>query len=72
MPTDPWTGKYRPVIIKCTCGSNLDRYAIHDARNIFLTFACEQCEKEKLSHYRPDVLTDPHYPAPDLGDDEEL
>jgi len=49
------------VTRQCDCGSGLTTYPIHDARHIFLTFACEQCEKEKLSHFRPDVLTDPNY-----------
>jgi hypothetical protein len=45
----------------CNCGSGLIREAKYDARGIFLTYTCEQCEKEKLSHYRSDVLTDSNY-----------
>jgi hypothetical protein len=45
----------------CHCGSGLEREARYDARGIFLTYVCEKCEKEKLSHFRPDVLTDPNY-----------
>ena len=33
----------------------------HDARGIPLCRVCEKCEKEKLSRYRPDVLTDSQY-----------
>jgi hypothetical protein len=39
----------------------MEREARYDARGIFLTYVCEKCEKEKLSHYRPDVLTDSNY-----------
>lgn len=45
----------------CSCGSGLVREAHHDARGIFLCYACLSCQKEKLSHYRSDVLTDPDY-----------
>jgi hypothetical protein len=45
----------------CGCGSGLVREAHHDARGIFLCYACLSCEREKLSHYRSDVLTDPDY-----------
>ena len=45
----------------CRCDSGLEQEARFDACGIFLTFVCEKCEKEKLSHYRPDVLTDANY-----------
>jgi hypothetical protein len=47
--------------IKCSCGSELPKEAQYDARGIFLTYTCEKCEQEKLSQFRPDVLTDPNY-----------
>ncbi len=34
-----------------------------DARGIELCRVCSNCEKEKLSHYRPEVLTNPSYEA---------
>lgn len=46
---------------ECPCGSGQWPDAHHDARGIFLTYACEKCECEKLSGYRPEVLTDPNY-----------
>ncbi len=46
---------------QCPCGSGEWPEAHHDARGIFLCYACDKCEAEKLSHYRPDVLTDPNY-----------
>jgi hypothetical protein len=33
----------------------------HDARGIPLCRVCDKCRDEKLSHYRPDVLTDSNY-----------
>jgi hypothetical protein len=46
---------------ECICGSGLDSWREYDARGIYLTRVCEQCEKERLSHFRPEVLTDPDY-----------
>jgi hypothetical protein len=45
----------------CSCGSEKERWAEYDARGIFLTFVCDDCRDEKLSHFRKDVLTDPNY-----------
>jgi hypothetical protein len=45
----------------CTCPSGKPRWAEYDARGIFLTYVCEGCQKEKLSRYRSDVLTDASY-----------
>lgn len=54
----------------CPCGSGEAREPHHDARGIFLCYACDTCGPGKLAGYRPDVLVDPAYPADDLGDDE--
>ena len=35
----------------------------YDARGIPLARVCDQCEKEVLSRYRPEVLTDSQYEA---------
>jgi hypothetical protein len=45
----------------CACGSGEPAEAELDARGIFLCYLCDDCRKEKLSHYRRDVLTDPDY-----------
>jgi len=45
----------------CSCGSGENQKAEYDARRIFLTYACDKCRKERLSHFRPDVLSDPNY-----------
>jgi hypothetical protein len=55
---------------ECSCGSGLTPSALHDARGIFLTFACNRCEARKLAGFRPDVLTDPNYPTTEDIDDD--
>jgi len=47
----------------CPCGSGLLSRWAHDARRIPLCRVCPSCEDEKLSHYRPEVLTDSNYEA---------
>jgi hypothetical protein len=46
---------------ECPCGSGEFPEKQYDARAIFLCYTCSKCEKEKLSRYRPDVLTDHDY-----------
>jgi hypothetical protein len=38
-----------------------ESWAEYDARGIFLCYVCDICKKERLSEFRPDVLTDPNY-----------
>ena len=45
----------------CNCGSGLEKYALNDARGIFCTYACEDCEKEKMKEFRPEVFSDMNY-----------
>ena len=45
------------------------RFPMYDARGIFLTYACDNCEVEKRLRYRPDVFTDPNYEADEPIDD---
>lgn len=40
----------------CPCESGLESHWLYDGNGIELCCACEKCEKEKLSHYRPEVL----------------
>jgi hypothetical protein len=55
---------------ECSCGSGLPKLPVHDARGIFLTYVCSRCEREKLSHFRPDVLSDPNYWADEPIEEE--
>jgi hypothetical protein len=45
----------------CPCGSGKQSWWENDARGIPLCRVCDKCRKEKLSRFRPDVLTDPRY-----------
>jgi len=37
----------------CGCGSGEPRFALNDVMGIFCAYVCDQCEKEKRSHYKP-------------------
>jgi len=47
----------------CHCGSGQPSWWENDARGIPLARVCEKCKEEKLSKYRPEVLTDSNYEA---------
>jgi hypothetical protein len=42
---------------ECFCGSGEQKWAEYDAQGIFLTYVCDSCRDEKLSKYRPEILT---------------
>lgn len=41
----------------CWCGSGLPSSWEYDAQGIPLCRCCDRCRAEKLSHYRPEILT---------------
>jgi hypothetical protein len=41
----------------CNCGSGEESYWEYDAQNIPLCRVCNVCRREKLSRYRPEILT---------------
>lgn len=45
----------------CPCGSGKACEALHDARGIFVSYVCEDCEAEKRSKYRPEIFEDGNY-----------
>lgn len=47
----------------CPCGSGRPSRWASDARGIPLCRTCVVCHNEKMSHYRPEVLTNPNYAA---------
>ena len=57
---------------ECFCGSGLERRAVHDARNIFVAYVCDQCEAERLGGYRQDIFDDPNYPADEPIEDHDV
>ncbi len=62
MPNDD----YRP----CPCGSGKESTWAYDARGIPLARVCGSCRKEKLSRYRPEVLTNANYECDEQIDAE--
>ena len=56
---------------QCSCGSGEIQEAEYDARGIFLTYACDKCRNERLSRFRPEVLTDPNYECDEAIEPEE-
>lgn len=46
---------------ECMCGSGLERFALHDARGIFVSFVCDRCEATIKKCYRPEIFDDPGY-----------
>ena len=45
----------------CPCGSGLPRRDLTDARGIYCTVICDECEDVKRSAFRFDVFEDPQY-----------
>jgi hypothetical protein len=41
---------------QCHCGSGEFPSAQYDGHGIFMTYTCDKCEKEKLSHFRADIF----------------
>ncbi len=40
----------------CPCGSEEPCWPERDGYGIFLTYVCDKCRKEKLSHFREDIF----------------
>ena len=63
----------RNFLPECPCGSEEFAQMEFDARGIELGFMCDKCRKEKLSHFRRDVLEDPNYECDeDIEEDRGL
>jgi hypothetical protein len=41
----------------CNCGSGLNSHWVNDAQGIPLCRVCPSCKEEKLSRYRPEILS---------------
>lgn len=41
----------------CGCESGLVREPLYDAQGIFCAYVCDQCRKEVMGHYRPEIFT---------------
>jgi len=42
------------------CNSGKYHEAVYDARGIYVGKVCEDCEKQTLAPYRPEIFTDPN------------
>ena len=45
-------------LTKCPCGSGIYPEQLHDARGIFCTYYCEECEHAKREQFRPEIFTE--------------
>lgn len=54
----------------CTCGSGEYGEQLYDARGIYCCLVCDNCRKEKLSRYRPEIFTDDNYECDENIDDD--
>ena len=54
----------------CPCGSGKPSLWQSDARGIPLARTCDDCHDEKMTRYRPEVLTDAGYWADEPVDAE--
>lgn len=51
----PNKSKKKEGKMNCSCGSEKSKYANYDGYGIFLTYVCEDCEKEKMNEFRSDI-----------------
>jgi hypothetical protein len=47
----------------CTCGSGLPKRDLIDARGIFCTYVCDECERDRMGEFRADIFTNAAYEA---------
>ena len=50
-------------MILCRCNSKLPSRELFDARGIYVTRVCDDCERSVRKKYRAEIFTDPHYHA---------
>jgi hypothetical protein len=55
----------------CSCGSDLPRHEIRDARGIFCAYACDKCDAEKRARYRPEIFASAAYEADEAIEPED-
>jgi hypothetical protein len=55
----------------CSCGSGKFRRDLYDAAGIFVSFVCDDCEKDRRARYRPSVFA-PNTPYAASGDERDI
>lgn len=48
--------RYFDAVRLCSCGSGLSSEWQYDGQGIELCRTCDKCHKERMSHYRPEIL----------------
>ena len=51
----------RQFLEECPCGSGEPAWPLVDARGIFCSYVCEECEQRVRAGYRPDIFEDSDY-----------
>ena len=57
--------------MQCNCGSGEARYGLYDARGIFCTYVCSQCENLRRAGFRPEIFKDSDYEHDEPIDEED-
>ena len=47
--------------MNCHCGSGLPSRELLDARGIYCSRVCDECEQRVRQQFRPDIFTDSNY-----------
>jgi hypothetical protein len=55
----------------CICGSGKPSRNLYDARGIYVSKVCDDCEQRVKAGYRPDVFTNPAYETDEPIDEED-
>ena len=50
-----------PAIRLCHCGSGLTSTELYDARGIYVSRVCEECEEKVKAQFRPEIFTNSLY-----------
>jgi hypothetical protein len=54
----------------CVCGSNKSSWPLHDARGIYVSRVCEDCETKVKDRYRPEIFVDSSYQCDEAIDED--
>ena len=55
----------------CPCGSGKPRYDLTDAKGIFCSYVCEDCEEKVMKKYRIEVFQDEDYTCDEQNEPED-
>ena len=57
--------------IQCPCGSGEYCEPLYDARGIFCSYVCDECEDHAKKEFKPSVFTDSQYECCEPVEPEE-